>query len=328
MDEIDINGMFVLSKPKYFYGVIGDWIYSFLFPLVYYRVLKNISIFKSNQLLGAWGLVISKLLLKKPFLLRTGYTLSLFLRKNGCKNFKLRIFELLEKLTFYFSDHATCASLQDQKYLLEKYPFLNNANLTVQKNYIDVNKYKCATQFLKREDRIVFIGRFNFQKNILAMLRAYKSSQVDLDLHIIGCGELEEKIIDEINTLNLNDRVHLRGKLSNDRVARELKLSKYFILPSLFEGMPKSLLEAMASGCVCIATNVQGNNEVILHEENGFLALDSSKEAIENALKKYLSNYDPKFEDISSNAASYIEKFHSLESYVESEIEVLRNACT
>ena len=67
-------------------------------------------------------------------------------------------------------------------------------------------------------------------------------------------------------------RIIVTGHLSNSGlVAQYLRLCDVYLQPSLWEGMPNALLEAMACGCCCIASDAGGIPEVILHGENGFI---------------------------------------------------------
>lgn len=67
-------------------------------------------------------------------------------------------------------------------------------------------------------------------------------------------------------------RVVITGHLANqDKVAEHLRLCDVYLQPSLWEGMPNALLEAMACGCCCIASDAGGIPEVILHGKNGFI---------------------------------------------------------
>src|SRR3972149_402807 len=66
--------------------------------------------------------------------------------------------------------------------------------------------------------------------------------------------------------------VRFMGSISNEELPPVLNRYRFFALPSVREGMPKALIEAMACGLVCIGTDVEGINEIIRDGENGFLA--------------------------------------------------------
>ncbi|MDH5572672.1 MAG: glycosyltransferase family 4 protein, partial [Gammaproteobacteria bacterium] len=91
----------------------------------------------------------------------------------------------------------------------------------------------------------------------------------DITLVIAGDGNIKSKLIAESEALGINNNVLFVGPRMD--MARLLKLFDVYVLPSLWEGLPMVLLEAMAAGCPIIATNVGGNSMVITHHENGSL---------------------------------------------------------
>ena len=93
---------------------------------------------------------------------------------------------------------------------------------------------------------------------------------------------------------------------------------KFYITTSLFEGNPKSILEAMGAGCVVIAPKNENNYEVIKDEFNGFLYDMSSI-----ALITFTKNND-QLNTVSTNAFETIKKDYSLHSFVSQEIESLK----
>ena len=84
---------------------------------------------------------------------------------------------------------------------------------------------------------------------------------------------------------------------------------KYFVTSTLYEGNPKAILEAMASGCVVVAPNVPGVNEVIKHKVTGILYEFNSK----NLLNIINDISEEECSKISMNASKFIYNNHSLD---------------
>ena len=103
---------------------------------------------------------------------------------------------------------------------------------------------------------IVTCGRLTEQKNHKLLIDAFAEVQKIhpyTTLKIYGEGSLREKLQNQIDSLNLNEKVFLMGA-TND-VAKALQTADLFVLSSDYEGMPNALMEAMAAGVPCISTD-------------------------------------------------------------------------
>ncbi len=142
--------------------------------------------------------------------------------------------------------------------------------LAVIPNGVDVQKYSPGASTLKSQlnaQRLfVYQGRIATEKNVEALLRAWKQSELgdSSKLVIVGNGALSASLMpfygEEYNIIWL-------GFIANEQQRIEiLQAADVFILPSLLEGLSLSLLEAMACGVACVATDAGADGEVL---ENG-----------------------------------------------------------
>jgi glycosyltransferase involved in cell wall biosynthesis len=95
-----------------------------------------------------------------------------------------------------------------------------------------------------------------------------------------------------------------------------------FILPSHYEGHPKTLLEAMSCGLPVVGTDVPGIRELIVHGETGYLC-DPSSQGIRAAIGELLWNKDLR-KRIGTNAREYVVENVSLSKIVDKELALLR----
>ena len=276
----------VLPMPRIFSGKFGALIYSLLMPLLNYRSLKTVDILKTNQMFGSWSAVLTKWLLRKPLVVRTGYTWSLVRTYNKSKFWQLLI-RTIESLAYKNNTMVVITSERQSIYISNRYS-VPKENISVIPNYIDTKLFKPAEHEKKYTDRLVFIGRLSKEKNLLNLIGAI--SQTKLVLDIYGQGQLQDKLY--LCAKRLGARVNFMGAVPNNELPQILNRYRYFVLPSLYEGMPKSLLEAMACGLVCIGTDVEGINEIIENDVDGYLAKSTDATDIAKAIDKAISLSD------------------------------------
>lgn len=157
--------------------------------------------------------------------------------------------------------------------------------------------------------RWCFIGRLEKQKNLPALLSAFKkiksSGEQAVLLDIAGSGSEKEALASLIAELELEDNVILHGQLKS--TASLLSIADALILPSSWEGMPNVLMEAMAIGLPCVATPVGAVPEM-LQEGRGILADGRDPDAIARAMQVAMSLTLPERQEMGRCAKAYIEK--------------------
>jgi glycosyltransferase involved in cell wall biosynthesis len=130
-------------------------------------------------------------------------------------------------------------------------------------------------------------GRFSPEKGHLDLIRAVaaiRRSGIDIRLRIAGDGSLRGVYVEQARALGLGDALELPGAVQDmGEFYRTLDL---FVLPSLREGLPRMLLEAMASGIPCVATDVEGVPEVLTSGIDGLLVPPGDVHALQAAVER------------------------------------------
>lgn len=154
----------------------------------------------------------------------------------------------------------------------------NGIDIDNQFNFELINKDNLTN--LKKELKIeaddivvTFIGRLVKEKGILDLLDSYnKLSSNNIKYIIIGDlpeGERDNETQEMLKKYKKEKNIIFAGQISN--INEYLALSDIYCLPSYREGMPRSIIEAMAMKNAIIATNIRGSREEVIDNENGFL---------------------------------------------------------
>ena len=173
--------------------------------------------------------------------------------------------------------------------------YINSFSSVVVNNGIDQEKFNPTKKFVdirnelniqKEEILLLFLARFTEQKQPLTLIKAFAKALIKmptLKLLMIGDGDQKDEALELVKQLGIEENIIFEPFRQD--VPDVLHASDIFILPSLWEGLPIGLLEAMSMGKAVIATNVDGTCEIIKHESNGYLvALDEENNELAEAI--------------------------------------------
>lgn len=168
---------------------------------------------------------------------------------------------------------------------------------------IKIDKYKNVKADRKAKRRafgigenaelVLTIGPFKPQKNLIDFVRLASRVRKLNDnavFAVVGDGEQRKMIEDEISKVNAGEFVKLLGWRRD--VDEILAVSDVFVLTSLWEGLPRSVLEAMCAGLPVVAYSIDGNREMVLEGRNGYLAEPGDVAALSEKLSGLLKNRD------------------------------------
>ena len=147
-----------------------------------------------------------------------------------------------------------------------------------------------APDYQKKE--LLFLGRLCKEKGIRELLEAVgvlRKEFPDLNLYLGGVWVDEE--LKEMADAN-REYIHQLGWVNGKTKEEYLRKCNIFVLPTYFEGLPMSLLEGMAYGCACVASEVGGIPQVVKKEEDGILIPSKDVTALEQALRRLLLDTD------------------------------------
>ncbi|MBN1788081.1 MAG: glycosyltransferase family 4 protein [Sedimentisphaerales bacterium] len=293
-----------------------------LFGVPLKNFLQKVDVLMTNQMSGSWSAVLAKKTAKKPLIIRTGYTWSRLKESQNTSVLKKIFIKRAETFAYKNCDLAVLSTQSQAEFIKNRFK-ITEENIYVIPNYIDINLFKPDSSVEKYPDRLLYVGRISKEKNLFNLVSA--AAQADMQLDVYGAGSLRKELKDYADRTNA--RLTFKGSIANNLLPQVMNRYKFFVLPSLHESLPKSLLEAMACGLVCIGTDVTGINEVISDGIDGYLAENTDSNSIFEAIKKAKSN---PAESICSSAVETIKNKYSLE-YIVGEysrlLEKIKNAC-
>ncbi|MGI6502371.1 MAG: GT4 family glycosyltransferase PelF [Candidatus Methanoculleus thermohydrogenotrophicum] len=220
-------------------------------------------------------------------------------------------FTKLTSKTIIKNANSVIALTEDMKRAMQA---IYNRDITIVPNGIDLKEYisELPVQNVEgAEKRILFVGRLHPVKGIQYLLGAMSIVHRELPeakLILVGDGEEREHLETLTDNLGIRECVEFAGRVPHERVKDYMNQAEVFVLSSLSEGFPVTILEAMACGLPIVATRVGGIPDIIEDGTNGYLVDTMNQEQLAEALLKLLQ--DEKLRrDISGNNREKAKKY-------------------
>lgn len=319
----DTNGVCLITgKPR----IVPAALYSVFAPVIHWRLLRRTALFRTNQLRGAWTAAIASMLHRKPLVVRTGYVWSRFnqaeranranrARKTG--GLRSRLILALERLALRRASLVITASEADRDLLMELHG-VPAKKMRVVPNPVDTDLFLPRSERPVRPCLVTYIGRLEPQKGVDMLIDAV-SQAPGAELRVVGDGSLRAKLEEQASGM----AVEFTGAVPNERLPELMAETAVFVLPSLFEGTPKALLEAMACGVAVVATRVPGTDGIVADGETG-MVVEPNAEAIASAITALLAD-DGLRNRLGAAARRYVEARHSMLGAAEQEAGLIRS---
>ena len=288
--------------------------------------LLGSDVLKSWQTSGLYSALRASWAWQTPLIARMSFNWSASMRVKRPENPKLaERADMLERRALKTASHIIATTDQIADAMLAKAPTAAD-KLTVIPNFVDESVFRPMAAE-KRYD-LIFVGRMDPQKNLFALLEVLET----LDRSIAMVGGVSRQSLDNsgeryFNDLkerfgDLNGRIHWRGRVPNHELPALLNQARAFILPSIVEGHPRALVEAMACGLPIIGSDAPGVNSVLKHETTGYLC-DTDSDSIARAIETLLSR-PALMEKMSLGARRHALERYSLDQLARQEGELIR----
>lgn len=139
--------------------------------------------------------------------------------------------------------------------------------------------------------KLLCVGRLSAAKGQVLLAQAcaqLRDQGLDFSLTLVGDGPDRQRIEQTIASLQLGSHITLTGSLNQEAVKAHFAQADVFVLPSLAEGIPVVLMEAMSSGVPCVSTPVNGIPELIAHDSTGLLATPGDVDSLARQLTRLI----------------------------------------
>lgn len=285
---------------------------SLLVPWKIREHLKQTDIIKTNQMWGAWVAALAKIMVGKPMILRCGFELYDFTVRQNHGRLRRAFTWLISRLSYGIADRINVATIEDRQVVTNVFGQAPDKT-HLHPNWIDT-KFFAPRDVEEKQDHILFVGRMSEQKNIPALITAM--AQTDYILDMIGAGEMKDEL--EAQAKTQGAKVNFLGPRPNDQLPEIYSQYPVYILPSFYEGNPKTLLEAMSCASAVIGTDVSGIASLLRDGENGLVAQIDSKSLTET-IKKLMADKALR-KRLGTAARAQIEADQTLDKLIDKEL--------
>ncbi|MGZ4787905.1 MAG: glycosyltransferase family 4 protein [Terriglobales bacterium] len=192
------------------------------------------------------------------------------------------------------ADHVLCLSEDDREYLKVHFDLRGDAITRLFPGALPVYAETASSRDYQRCDRLLFAGTWRKNKGIEDLVPAVielMQRYPRMELRVLGGGIPKAELLSHFPE-PLHSRIHLLHTRTDAENAAIMADSDVFILPSLFEGTPLTLIEAMASGLPIVTTSTCGLQDMIEDGRNGLLVPIRSPQALVRAIERLIASRD------------------------------------
>lgn len=292
-------------------------LYELLCPWLHANPLRRTDVIKTNQIKGAHTALLAGKVWGKPVIIRQGYIWSKNLSYERSHQLKARFARLYENLTLKRASRLIVTTQSMLNEMARRFPDLAE-RIAVIPNYVDVERFQPSPD-RRPAHQLIYVGRLSEEKNLPALLQAISS--LDVSLKIIGSGPMESQLRNLVNRSSA--QVIFAGSCPHEKLPGELNQASIFVLPSLYEGHPKALIEAMSCGLAVIGMDVEGVREVIRHGQTGWLCQPDPM-SLRSAIQTLLE--DPQLRrNLGLAGRAFVLEHYALENILTQELDLYRS---
>lgn len=292
---------------------MNRFVYSLCLPFIKNKEFKDCDVIRGLQITGGIPAIVAKMFFGKKFAINYGYSYTKFARIEN-KKLQSYLFKVIEMPMLKAADKVIVTSSEIYSNLSKK---INKKKLSLIPNGVDSTLFKPLYAKKSSGFTVMFIGRLERQKNLENLvLAAERISKIKIIL--VGDGSLKARL--KLLSKRKKVAVKIIPPVDYEEIPKKLSMADVFAFPSLVEGNPKILLEAMSCQKAVMGSNVEGIRELIINKYTGILTgVDSG--SIRSGLVRLM---DAKLrEKLGKQARKFVTKNYDIDKLLEKENQLL-----
>ena len=298
-----------------------DRLYALLLPLVYRRQVRECAALRVEQFSGVVPALVARFLHGIPFVVTYGYDYGLVARIAGSR-LKPWLYRLLERISFRRAAGVIVTSRHMESRLRSH---ALRPRLVYFPNGVDTRHFAPASAPRPPRDvrTVLYVGRLEREKNLAGLIDALGSiREPRVRLAVLGDGSLRQELAARARAARVE--ADFLGVLPHAELPRHFGDANCFVLPSLTEGNPKALIEAMACGLPC-AASARGGIPALLEDGVTGLLFDPEDPAdIARVVRRLLTN-DGLARSLGASARSAAVRLHDAHVLLQDEVRFVRS---
>ena len=165
--------------------------------------------------------------------------------------------------------------------------------ITVVRNGVDIHLFKPNHKINREEFSILYTGRLVYRKGLIDLVKSAEyvcNEYPGASFILTGNGALRPTLEKMVQDLGLENNCSFLGFIALDELIKHYQIDTIHVLPSYYEGLPTTVLEAMACGIPVVATDISGTNDAVVDGETGILVPPKNPKALADGIIKLLGD--------------------------------------
>ncbi len=290
--------------------------YAFMAPFIHRTYFRNLRVLRVMQAGAALPAIIANLIWKTPMVVTYGYRYGRFMKLKGRPLYAV----FVSWISRWALRRAAAVIVTTPALEAHVRSLIGPEKIELIPNGADLSMFSGIVKHKEGDGiHIVFTGRLTPQKNLHLLADALEYVKGEVKLSIIGDGPQRKKLEKLFREKGIDVRFY--GVVPQSKLPEIYKNASIFVLPSRVEGHPKALVEAMAAGMACVATDVEGSRELIVHEKTGLLVSEDPRQLGE-ALSRLAADFALR-DSLGRMAAGFAAQNFDIRKLMDRELKLL-----